>query len=88
MFTDLVDRANIGMVECRGGTRLTTKAFQRLWVSGNVIGQEFQSDEATKVGILGFINHTHTATAEFLDDAVMRDRLPLKLGRSGHWREW
>jgi len=61
--------------------------LQSLRIVGKFYGKELQGDEATKVGILGFINDTHTATAEFLD-AIMRDHLPLKLGQSGHWREW
>ena len=37
--------------------------------------QEFQGDEAAKLCVLGFVDHTHAAAAEFLDDAVVRDGL-------------
>ena len=40
-----------------------------------------ESDEASKIDVLGFVDHTHTAAAEFLDDAVVRDDLP------HHWAE-
>jgi hypothetical protein len=31
--------------------------------------------------ILGLVHHTHPVTAEFLDDAIVRD------GLADHWRE-
>ena len=75
MFTDFVDRADIGMVERGGGTRLAAKAFQRLWVSRQFIGQEFQSDEAAKLGVFGFVDDTHPTAAQLLNNAVVRDDL-------------
>jgi len=44
-------------------------------------GQEFQGDTATQLRILGLIHHTHAATAQLLDDAVVRD------GLADHGRE-
>jgi hypothetical protein len=52
-----------------------------------IVGQEFESDKATKVSVLGFVNHTHPAAAQPLNDAVMRDRLADELERGSHWRE-
>jgi len=75
MFTDLVDRADIGMVECRRSTRLPAKAFQCLWVFREFIGQKFQSDEATKLGVLSLVNDTHPTAAELLNNAIVRDDL-------------
>jgi len=40
-----------------------------------IVRQEFEGDEAAEVHILGFIDHTHPTAPEFLDDAVVRDRL-------------
>ena len=34
--------------------------------------------------VLGFIDHTHPATAQLLDDAVVRDRLADELGGGSH----
>jgi hypothetical protein len=64
-----------------GGTGFAPKAVQGLRVLGNVVGEEFQSDEAPKVGVLGFVNHTHSPAAQLLDDAVMGD------GLAYHWAE-
>ena len=71
MFADFVDGANVGMIESRRRTRLPSKPFQRLRISRQFIGQEFESDESAKLGVFSFIDHAHAATAELLDDAVV-----------------
>ena len=73
--SDLVDGADIGMVESGSCPSLAPEAFQCLRVLRHIVGQEFESDKATKVGVLGLVNHTHPTAAEFLDDAVTRDGL-------------
>jgi len=40
MLTNLVDSADIGMIQCRRGTGLTQEALVGLLVLGDVIGQE------------------------------------------------
>jgi hypothetical protein len=51
------------------------KAFERLLVLGHAFGQELQSHETVKGRVLGLVNHTHSAAAQLLDDAVVRDGL-------------
>ena len=46
LFTNLVDRADVGMVEGGRSLSLTMKTRQRLRVLGDLIGQEFQGDKA------------------------------------------
>jgi hypothetical protein len=75
MFADFVDCANIGMVKRRCGTRLPAKTLQCLQVSRQLIGKEFESDEASKLGVLRFIDDAHASAPESLDDAVVRDGL-------------
>ena len=57
---------------------------QRVRIAGNVFGQEFECNESMKARVLGLIDHAHAAAPEFLDDAVVRDRLPHKLGVGRH----
>jgi hypothetical protein len=75
-LADLINRADVGMIQGRSRPRFPTKSFQRLRVISHIIGKELQSDEASKMGVLGLVNHTHPAPAEFFDDAVVRNRLP------------
>jgi hypothetical protein len=42
---------------------------------GQILRQELQRDEATKLGVLGLVNDTHTTSAEFLNNAVVGDCL-------------
>ncbi len=42
-FADVVDRADVGMVQSRCSPSLAAKAFQRLRVLGDVVGQELQA---------------------------------------------
>ena len=49
--------------------------LQRLRVPGEIVGQKFQSYEAPEFDVFGFVDDSHTAAAEFLDDPVVRDGL-------------
>ena len=70
-----MDGADVGMVEGRSRLRLALKPRQRLGIFGHVIRQKLQRDEAVQAGILSLVHHTHTAAAQLLDDAVVRNGL-------------
>jgi len=63
------------MIQGRCGARLSAKPLQHLRVASNVIGQELEGDEPAQASILGLVHHTHSAAAQLLNDAVMRDGL-------------
>ena len=71
LLANFVDGTNIWMVQGGSSPCLPTKALQRLCVSGQFIGEELQGDESTKLSILGLVDHTHSTTANFLDNAVV-----------------
>src|SRR6266849_893586 len=72
-LVNLVDGADVRMIQCRGSLGFALKTAECLRVFGYVVGQELESNETTKLHILGLVNHTHPATAELLNDAVVRD---------------
>jgi hypothetical protein len=72
---DFIYGADVGVVQGRRGARLSAKAFERERVLCNILRQELQRDKATEFCVLGLVDHTHPATAELLDDAVVRDSL-------------
>src|ERR1700719_2073518 len=74
-LADFVDGTDVVMIQGRRGTSFPAETFERLRVSGNIFRQELQGDEATKLRVLGLVNHTHPTTAQLLDDAVVRDGL-------------
>ena len=45
-FTDVMDSANVGMIQSGRGAGLTFESLQRLRIVRNIFGQELQSDEA------------------------------------------
>ena len=87
VFVDVVNRADIGMIQRRSGLRLAPEAFQRRLVLHHFARQEFQRHLPPQLGILRAINHAHSAAANFLDDAVMRDDLPGRKIRVSHERK-
>jgi hypothetical protein len=80
LFANLVDRADVGMIQRRRRTRLSPKTFQCLRNLGQVVGKKFKRDKPAKRGVLGLVNNTHAATAQPFDDAVARD------GLADHWK--
>jgi hypothetical protein len=75
VFADVVDRADVGVIQCGRGLRLALKTTEGLGITGYLVGQELEGDEPVEPGVFGLVNHTHTAAAQLLDDAVMRDGL-------------
>jgi hypothetical protein len=49
--------------------------LQSLAISGYVFREKLEGHEAVEPGVLGLVDNTHPATAELLDDAVVRDGL-------------
>src|ERR1700674_262249 len=75
LLANVVNRADVGMVESRCGLGFTLKTGKSLGVFGYFIGQEFQGNEAVQPRVFGLVDYPHPTTAEFLDDAVVRNGL-------------
>ncbi len=73
MLPDIVNRANVGMIQCRCGARFALKPLQRSVVLDHIIGKEFQRYVAAKAGVFGLIHHAHAAATELFYNAIMRD---------------
>jgi len=80
LLADVVDRANVGMVQGRSRLGLALEAGQGLGVAGNVIRQELERDKAVQPGVFGFVDDAHATTTDLLHNAVVRD------GPADHWR--
>jgi hypothetical protein len=88
LVVNFVNGADIWVVQGGRRTCLALESAECLRVFGYLVGQELEGDEATKFDILSLIDHTHSATAEFLDDAVVRDGLTDELRGTAHWRKY
>src|SRR5712691_8680967 len=75
LLANVVNSADIGMVQGGSSLRFPLKPAQRLGISRDFIGQEFQGNKSVKPGVLGLVDHTHPTTAELLYNPIVRDGL-------------
>src|SRR5258708_39692484 len=75
LVVNFIDRADIRVIESRGGLGFALKSAEGLRVFGYVVGEELESHKAIEFYILSLVDHAHAAAAEFLDNAVVRDDL-------------
>jgi hypothetical protein len=75
LLADVVESADVGMIQCGCGLGFPLKAGQGLRVADDVFWQELEGDEAMQADVLRLVDHTHTASAYLLKDAVVRDGL-------------
>src|ERR1700739_562145 len=74
-FPNVMNCADVGMVQGRRRLRLSLKTRKCLWVFRYIVGEEFQCHKAMKPGVLCLVNDTHTSTAKFFKNAIVRKGL-------------
>src|SRR5260370_40116950 len=72
LLADVVDGANVGVVQRRGCQRFPPKTLQGTRIVYQIVRQEFQRDITLKSQIPRLVYNPHPSAAEFLDDSVMR----------------
>jgi len=73
VLADLVNGADVGVIQRGSGAGLALETFESLRIGGQRVRQEFERDAAAEIEIFGFIDDAHAASAEFREDAVMGD---------------
>ena len=68
VFADVVDGQDIRMVERSRGSRLVFEPAQAVGVAAHRIGQDLDRDVAVEPIVVGAVDQSHTALADFLDD--------------------
>jgi hypothetical protein len=63
------------MVQSRRGASFALESLQGLLIACQVVWQELQSHEPPQARVFRFVNNTHPATAESLQDSIVRDGL-------------
>ena len=63
------------MIQGRGRAGLALKPFERGVVVYEFVGQEFQRDRTAQASIFSLVDDAHTASPDFLKDAVVGDGL-------------
>ena len=74
LVADVVERADVRVVELRDGARLALEAGPHLGRGGQVRGQHLDGDVAAQPGVVGAIDLAHAARADLLDHSVMREK--------------
>lgn len=74
-LVDFVNRADIGVVQGRGGACLALEALNRSRVPGVLVGQELEGNAATQLGVFGAVHHSHTAAAQPIQNFIVGNPL-------------
>src|SRR5579862_4239136 len=75
VLADVVNGADVGMVQRGCGSSFTLEAFAGLGILRQIFRKELQRHAAAEALILSFVDHAHSAAAELRHDAVMGDCL-------------
>ena len=75
MLINIVDGADVGVIQRRSCPCFTLESFECLPVRGGILRQEFQGHAATQSRILAAVHHAHAATAQLFEYAVVGESL-------------
>ncbi len=75
VFADVVNRADIRVVERRSRAGLPMESFQGLAVGGNVVRKELQGYVSAEPGVFGLVDDAHTTAAQLFEDTVVGESL-------------
>ncbi len=75
VFADVVDGADVWVVQSGGGLGFALEAGEGLRVGGDIFGEEFEGDETAEAGVFGFVDDAHAAAADFFGDGVVGEVL-------------
>jgi hypothetical protein len=68
-----MDDADVGMLERGGGLGFVNEPLFGLRIVREFRGEEFEDHKAVELEVPGFVDNAHTASAQVLDNLVVRD---------------
>src|SRR5262245_23726891 len=63
MLVNVVDGADVGVVQGRCGASLAPESLEGLRVVGQPLGQELEGNATAQAIVLGLVDHSHSAAA-------------------------
>jgi len=75
VLPNLVNSANIGVVQSRGRACFAAKALKSARILGKLRREKLERHEPAQFQVFGFVDNAHPPAAQLLDDAVVRDGL-------------
>ncbi len=73
LLIDLVDGADVGVIQRRSSARLSPKAFESVGNLGEIVRKELERDKPAERSVLSLVHNTHPAATQLFDDPVVRD---------------
>jgi hypothetical protein len=70
-FANVVDSADVGMIQRGRRLGFASKPFERLAVLREIFRKELEGNEAAEASVLRLVDHAHAAATELFDDPVM-----------------
>ena len=70
----VVNRADVGVIEGGSGLGFALETLERRVILCEFLRQKLQRDEAVELGVLGLIDHAHSAAAKLFKYPIMRER--------------
>ena len=70
-FSNVVDGADVRVIQRRRSARFAPKSLDRLRVLRNIVGKEFQRHVPAKPRVLGLVNHAHPSAAQFFEHGIV-----------------
>ena len=74
LAANVVDGANVRVVEGGRGPRFALETLQRLRVPGDLRRQELEGDKAAQARVLRLVDDAHAAAAQLFQYLIMRNR--------------
>ena len=71
MLFDLINRADVGMVEGRGSACFGLKAFQCTRITRHFFRQKLQGNTTTQFQVLRLVYHSHSPATEDFQNSVV-----------------
>ena len=71
LFTEVVDRADVRMVQARSEASLAPEALQRFFVARELGRENLDCYQSVEPRVAGAIHHAHPAGADLLENGVM-----------------
>jgi len=75
LLVNLVDGADVRMVQPGSGLGFPLEAAESLRVLGHILGQELEGNKAIQFDVFGLVDDAHATAAELLDNPVVRNGL-------------
>ena len=83
VFIDVVDGADVRMIQGRRGPRFSLESFERLLILGEVFGKELERHHAAELGVLRLVHDAHAPATQFFKNAIVGNRLANHKGGKG-----